>query len=331
MLRERIEAGLAKSRTPREWSGVWNATDCVGCPRALLHIARKCLSVRGSIPVSSIYKMEDGILHEDDIIARLRLSGVKGAKPGAIMAPDIPVVIHPDWLFAMDGVQHGLEIKSYGCDYFHPLTVKGVKEQSPGYYRQMQFYMHYTGIKQWVLLAKDRDCCELHEEIVRYDPECVSGLIDTVLSAKAVIEQGLDCEALPCSSDFMTRLFCPFNMLICEGPTEEIFLPEATKAGESWLWAKKISEQTGQEISSARVMLRDILAASGNRRMDVTVPFVGSMTRLRVYASGQKRHVPDMDLARKILSQDFDLVFPLKEIEGPRIFRLGDNEDAVSD
>jgi len=277
-----------------------------------------------------IYKMQDGILHEDDMRARLILKGIRFERPGSIIADNVPVVLHPDDIFTLDGVRFGVEFKSYDCDYFHALVIKGIKDYSPKYYRQVQLYMHYTGIKQWVLLAKDRNCCQLHEEIIRYDQECVAGLIDAVLSAKAVLDQNLDCQVLPCSNEFMTRLFCPFKVL-CEGPTEEIFSDVASKAAESWLWAKKGQVEFDREITVARQTFRDILTESGLPKIDVSTWFNGNLTRLRIYAYGSKRHVADTDLARQVLGPDFNRVFPLKEFEGPRIFRLKDEGNQVSD
>lgn len=334
MLIEQIESYLADSWETKTWSGIWNATDCTGCPRALVYIARG-VKPPGKPSPWDIYRMQDGLLHEDDLRARLRLKGIKLEHPGAIMMPDAPIVCHPDDLCNLDGVPYGIEYKSHGCDRFHALTVRGVKDYMPRYYNQMQLYMRATGIKQWILIAKDRNCCRIHEEVVPYDDVVAQRLVDTVLSAQAAISQNLDVQALPCSNDFMTRLFCPFNMTVCEGPAAEVWTPEATKAAEAWLWAKAMEEESSKSRESSRQTFRDIMAnlSEPTPAIDVGTSFLGSWVRLRVYASGQRRRFADTALAEKLLEPEvFNRIFEAKELPGPRIYRLkGDSEDSHDD
>ena len=330
MLVEKIEEYLSEPIEYSEWPGYWNATNCTGCPRALIYIARG-IKPPGRPGPWDIYKMQDGNLHEDDIKARLRLKGIRIEEPGAIMLSQAPVVCHPDGIVSLDGVPFGLEIKSYGCDYFHPLTIRGVKDYSPRYYRQMQLYMLATGIKQWILLAKDRNCCLIHEEIVAYDDAVAQELIDIILSAKAVLDQNLDAQALPCSSDFMTRQFCSFSPM-CEGPSKEVWTMEASKAAEDWLWAQHIKDEAEQHIETARQTFREILSSLNVPAIDVAGSLQGSLQRLRVYASGQKRRIPNMSLAEKLLEPDvFGQIFEVREFPGPRVYRLKGDAQSGAD
>lgn len=330
MLVEKIEEYLSQPIERSEWPGYWNATDCTGCPRALVYIARGIKPPDKPGPWD-MYVMQDGLLHEDDIIGRLRLKGIKVEKPGAMMLSDAPIVCHPDGLISLDGVPFGLEIKSYGCKRFHPLTLRGVKDYSPRYYSQMQLYMRATGIKQWILLAKDRNCCLIHEEVVNYDSEWTQQLIDTVLSAQAVINQNLDAQALPCSSDFLTRLFCSYNMAICDGPSEEVWSKEANKAAEDWLWSKASESEVNIVQEACRQSFRDIIANSGYQKIDIGASFKGAWSKIRVYASGQRRRIANMDLAEKILVPDvFSQIFEHREMPGPRVYQLKGDSSSES-
>lgn len=322
MLVEKITEYLDSSWQPREFTGLWNATDCTGCPRALVLLARG-ESRSGRPKPWSIYKMQDGLLHEDDIKARLRLRGIKIQEPGAIIMPDAPIVCHPDGLVNLDGVDFGLEIKSYGCGYFHDLTLKGVKRQSLRYYRQMQLYMRVTGVRLWILLAKDRDCCEIYEEMVSYDESEAKSLIDSVLSAKAVLDQDLDPQALPCGNEFQEKLYCPFRDSYCHGPVKEMWDSEAVKAINDWLWAKEMESEANKIISSSHMRLRQIMADTNTDVMDLIGEMKDTKHKVRVYAKGQGRRVGDISIAEAILDPKvFNQIYQYRESEGPRIYRL---------
>lgn len=316
MILEKLRETIVKSYEPKDFDGTWSVTDCTGCPRAMVHQARKCLK-RGIPSPEVIQRMLDGILHESDILAMLRLSGYKLYKPEPVHFPDLPVIGHPDAFIDISGVKYGLEIKTYDKSGFNGLTTQGVKEYSPGYYNQMQLYMHGTEPKRWIFLAKCRDDGRYHEEVVSYDRARVRELVTNIQAAKATLDSDMPCEQMPCSDDFMTRLFCPYQDVLCEAPGLEITDNMVNKAAESYKYSRDLIKQAEQEIEYAKDIFLSIL---DTRQVDkIDIPKHG----LRVYASGIKRRYGDIEVARNILDPEtLDRIFPVKETPGPRIYNL---------
>lgn len=64
---------------------------------------------------------------------------------------------------------HVLEFKTHNRKNFAILQKKKVQISNPKHYVQMQVYMHLTGMKRALYLAKNKDTDELYAERVRYD------------------------------------------------------------------------------------------------------------------------------------------------------------------
>lgn len=66
--------------------------------------------------------------------------------------------------------RHVLEFKTHNDKSFKELVKKGVKAAKPAHWRQMNGYMHLTGIARAFYLAHNKNTDELHGERVEYDP-----------------------------------------------------------------------------------------------------------------------------------------------------------------
>ncbi len=64
---------------------------------------------------------------------------------------------------------HVLEFKTHNSKSFAKLKKSGVKDFKPQHYAQMQVYMHKTGMKRALYMAKDKNTDELYTERIRYD------------------------------------------------------------------------------------------------------------------------------------------------------------------
>lgn len=108
---------------------------------------------------------------------------------------------------------HVLEFKTHNAKSFAKLKKKGVKEAFPKHYAQMQIYMHLTGMKRALYLAKNKDTDELYSERIRYDKQEAEVLI---LRAKMIITSTSPPERLSESPDFYQCNWCSARK-ICFG------------------------------------------------------------------------------------------------------------------
>lgn len=72
---------------------------------------------------------------------------------------------------------HVLEFKTFKAKLFAILVKKGVRVSNPKHFAQMQIYMHLTGMKRALYLAKNKDTDELHTERVHYDKAFAESLM----------------------------------------------------------------------------------------------------------------------------------------------------------
>lgn len=73
---------------------------------------------------------------------------------------------------------HVLEFKTHNKKSFLELKKKKVKIAKPQHYAQMQIYMHESGMKRALYMAKLKDTDALYTERVRYDKEYCEHLIE---------------------------------------------------------------------------------------------------------------------------------------------------------
>ena len=64
---------------------------------------------------------------------------------------------------------HVLEFKTHNKKSFTKLVAEGVERSKPMHFAQMQLYMHLTGMKRALYLAKNKDTDELYSERVKHD------------------------------------------------------------------------------------------------------------------------------------------------------------------
>lgn len=76
---------------------------------------------------------------------------------------------HADGVILIDGVYHLLEIKSANDKRFAEMVKDGVERSNPTYFVQMQTYMHYMELDSSLFFAINKNTCEIHMEIVKYE------------------------------------------------------------------------------------------------------------------------------------------------------------------
>lgn len=73
---------------------------------------------------------------------------------------------------------HILEIKTMAQKYFTPLVKKGVQENNPNYYAQMQRYMLASKLNRALFIAVNKNTSELHIERINLDKSFAETLED---------------------------------------------------------------------------------------------------------------------------------------------------------
>ena len=64
---------------------------------------------------------------------------------------------------------HVGEFKTHNAKSFAKLKKEGVQKSKPQHYAQVMVYMHLTGMKRALYLARNKDTDELYSERIRYD------------------------------------------------------------------------------------------------------------------------------------------------------------------
>lgn len=100
---------------------------------------------------------------------------------------------------------HVLEFKTHNKKSFCELLKLRVRKGKPQHYAQVQIYMHKTGMKRALYMAKNKDTDELYSERIEYDREYCEQLMD---KAKRVIFSSQPPERPYSRSDYYLCSWC---------------------------------------------------------------------------------------------------------------------------
>lgn len=87
---------------------------------------------------------------------------------------------------------------------------KGVRLSKPVYYGQLQIYLACMGLEAALFTALNKDSCELHHELVPFDPAAAQALSDKAVTVLRAADAGELLPRLAASPDFYLCRFCPF-------------------------------------------------------------------------------------------------------------------------
>ena len=82
---------------------------------------------------------------------------------------DEEVAGNADGVITLDGNPCLLEIKSANDKRFQEMVRDGVERSNPVYFTQMQVYMHYLELDQALYFVVNKNNCDIHMEIVKYE------------------------------------------------------------------------------------------------------------------------------------------------------------------
>jgi hypothetical protein len=241
MLKERIAEDVT---LPKPFTG-WRASEIGECETFLCHnkLGHPAAPFSGRIR----HLLDDGVMHEHDIVDRLRSKGfvvLHAYDEGQLdllpyRAEGIEVTGHSDGVidmgptkeFKLDYADQGFK---FGLPYYL-LEVTGrsqfmfqkiLKEHARGplwvKFVQTQFYLHDEEIREYsncaVLEVKDKNTSELYEEGISYDPAIIAQTIEKVKRVEGFVAAG-KVSPFRCTDEWK-RKFCRYSELCFAVPEE---------------------------------------------------------------------------------------------------------------
>ncbi len=100
---------------------------------------------------------------------------------------------------------HVPEYKTHNAKSFAKLKKEGAQISKPMHYAQMQVYMHLTGMKRALYLARNKDTDELYSERVKYNKEHTEAYMER---ARVIIEVPVAPERITNRSDDWRCKYC---------------------------------------------------------------------------------------------------------------------------
>jgi hypothetical protein len=100
---------------------------------------------------------------------------------------------------------HVLEFKTHNAKSFTKLKKEGVQKSKPMHYAQMMTYMHLTGMKRALYIARNKNTDELYSERIRYNKDEAQFLMDR---ARRIITSNTPPERSAPRRDYFSCKWC---------------------------------------------------------------------------------------------------------------------------
>ncbi len=144
---------------------------------------------------------------------------------------------HVDGVIMIDDIPYLLEIKSANSKRFAEMVKDGVEKSNPIYYTQMQVYLKYMELSHALYVAINKDNCELHIEVVKYEKIKADYAVNR---GKEIVRKETEPERKYQSKAFYRCKFCNYKDECWgqepPGSSEEGIAP--IKLGENFLLGK---------------------------------------------------------------------------------------------
>lgn len=150
---------------------------------------------------------------------------------------DEEVAGNADGVIMLNNVPHLLEIKSANDKRFQEMVRDGVERSNPIYFTQMQVYMKYLELDQALYFVVNKNNCDIHMEIVKYEKIKADYAINR---GKEIVRSEKEPERKYQSKAFFKCKFCDYRQECWNNgtsePTEENI--SSFKLGENFLLRK---------------------------------------------------------------------------------------------
>lgn len=307
--------GRTVRHTPPEFTGDWSSSQ-LGCLRQMYLIAK---GIEGDFYESAV--LEEGRLHEDDIVAKMRVKGLNITdRFQELQHPGLPLKGHPDGRFVVTGSEglsipegrYLLEVKSMDRSFYYK-AIKNFIEFFPHLYRQLQSYsLMSEGHEPVFTPVKNRATGEIHELIFEPDQNAWREIEDWIrLLRQAILTDGYDYKQLPCPpTDSITGKYCPYRAIgMCEHQTNipEVTETQVVQALSDYEEGKVLERQGGNLKDSAKTVIIHYLKKNNVRQIKIG-------DKMPMLTQGSRRSC-DFDELRKQNPKLYDLVVKISEYD----------------
>jgi len=296
MLKELIAADTLEPAIASDW----RASEVGECETFLCHkkLGASATPMTGRVR----HLLDDGVMHEHDVVDRLRSKGIKvlhSYVEGQVHVvcyedKDITVLGHPDGI--LDGVPSELEL-NYADDKFRRGSRYYLLEiTAPSHFNflrmekshmrvvqwrkfvQIQMYMNSEQFRSYgdscIAIVKNKNTSALYEEGIGFDDSVIKETIEKLKKVTALTLRGM-VSTYRC--DDWRRYYCRYNHL-CHGdsidtqyePTQGILEGESLREAEQlleaadlWLKGKDFEADSKELIGEARALFWDVITDYG--------------------------------------------------------------------
>jgi len=280
----------------------WRASEVGECETFLCHLklGHPALPFTGRVR----HMLDDGMMHEHDIVDRIRGKGFKvlhsysegqmlvhcydkdgivvlGHPDGVLDVGGGPVVLdYADDKFRLRSRYYGLEITAPSHFQFLRIERDHLRSEMPRKFVQIQMYLNSEGLRTYsdcmVVIVKNKNTSALYEEGVSLDASVVN---ETVEKLKRVGDFASRGQVSSFRCDDWRRHYCRYRELCFGEPVgaevttaagilEGEALSEAEQLLEAeklWLKGKALEDDAKELIEEARAVFGDVISEYGAR------------------------------------------------------------------
>lgn len=269
------EERVVTHKAPK-FPGYWTASQ-LGCWRRMYLLAKEHEGDFVESPVLS-----EGRLHEDDVIAKLRVKGVTvTGRQTELKHPTLPLRGHPDGWATVSGNEglyippghYLLDVKSMDRP-FYSKAIKDFIGNFPHLYYQLQGYSLMSKGEEIYVPIKNRATGEIYELVLQPD-EAIWRIIELGVSqvAKAVDTPGFDYKTLACPDpDSIAARYCPYKEReLCQYQTNilEVTEAEVVQAISEYEEGKSLERSAARIKDDAKLIIIAWLKKNGVKKIRV--------------------------------------------------------------
>jgi len=258
---------------PPEWPGYWTSSQ-LGCWRCMYLVSQ---GIEGDFVVDSPV-FEEGRLHEDDILAKLAVKGIRVYdRQVELSHPVLPFKGHPDAWADMDTesqcITRIVDVKSMDRSYWYKAVTDFILNFRH-LYLQVQSYSLMSRQEPIYIPVKNRATGQIHELYFEPDPVAFAEIEAGVALLGAAVEDKLfDYLTLTCPpEDSIKAKWCPYRKRgLCEHQTNipDVTESEVVQAISSYDEGRVLTRQGDKLKAEARKIIVTYLKGHGLKKIKV--------------------------------------------------------------
>lgn len=300
-----IEKLYADEYQPRSGfqPGVLRMSSADACTRAAAYTQLGYEEKKGDRADVRQVVMQDGDLHERDVVRRLLLKGFniwnygEGQAFVTVQQGNNFWRGHPDLFIEIGGKYYGLDVKGFRDEVFRMHTA-GAVQVKPGIWHindpmvmaegsfpvmgQMQMYLHSEkakalGVEEWIVLIKNKNTAELAECVIPKMPDYYDRIGDrwkgfwALIAAGRLPDRNFDRSSLNCKlCGFYNTCWEILEKLPeSDGRVKWDHDPNVVERARLWREGKKYEKMAATRLELAKLTFIKIAAENGLRELSI--------------------------------------------------------------